>query len=69
MSDIIVVNLGEIDMRVFLRDIKERLPDLEILNYSPDVSFSKFSHDTRELEADSLYIPIIGESFDGHEYI
>ena len=56
-------------MRVFLRDIKERLPELEILNYSPDVSFSKFSHDTRELEADSLYSPIIGESFDGHEYI
>lgn len=56
-------------MKVFLRDIKERLPELEILNYREDVSFSKFSHDTRELEKDSLYIPIVGENFDGNAYI
>ena len=56
-------------MRILLKDIKREIPDIEILNYSENISFSKFSHDTRELENDSLYIPIVGDNSDGHEYI
>lgn len=56
-------------MNIFLRDIKEKIKDIEILNYNPNISFSKFAHDTRELEQDSLYIPIAGENSDGHDYI
>ena len=57
------------NMRISLKDIKEKIENIEILNYNQDISFSKFGHDTRELEQDSLYIPIVGENFDGHQYI
>ncbi len=56
-------------MKICLKDIKEKIPGIEIVNYNKDISFSKFSHDTRELEKDSLYIPIVGDNSDGHEYI
>ena len=56
-------------MKIFLDDIKENIKNIEIVNYDPETSFSKFSHDTRELEQNSLYIPIVGENTDGHKYI
>lgn len=56
-------------MKIFLKDIKEKIKDIEILNYSEEISFSKFCHDTRELEKESLYIPISGDNTDGHRYI
>lgn len=56
-------------MEIFLKDIKKEIPSIEILNYDENISFSKFSHDTRELEKNSLYIPIVGDNSDGHRYI
>jgi UDP-N-acetylmuramoyl-tripeptide--D-alanyl-D-alanine ligase len=56
-------------MEISLKDIKDRISGIEILNYNEERSFSKFSHDTRELEENSLYIPIAGDNSDGHEYI
>lgn len=56
-------------MKISLKDIKENIENINIINYDPEVFFSKFCHDTRELESNSLYIPIVGENTDGHIYI
>lgn len=53
--------------------IKMTLAELaNILNVScstPKVTFTGFSKDTRTLEPSNLYIAIIGEQFDGHQFV
>jgi UDP-N-acetylmuramoyl-tripeptide--D-alanyl-D-alanine ligase len=56
-------------MRIYLKEIKERYPEFEILNYSEDVYFEAFNHDSRVEVKNSLFIPIIGDTFDGHNYV
>ncbi|MBP5204443.1 UDP-N-acetylmuramoyl-tripeptide--D-alanyl-D-alanine ligase [bacterium] len=55
--------------KIYLKDIKDRFPEFEFKNYNPDAYFTSFSHDSRDMQKDSLYIPIIGDKFDGHEFI
>lgn len=56
-------------MKVFLRDIVEKFPEFEVKNYSEDAFFTGFNHDTRNIKENEIYIPIIGERFDGHDFI
>lgn len=56
-------------MKIFLKEIKERFPEFEILNYDEAGYFTSFSYDTRVDVRDSIYIPIVGEKFDGHAFI
>ena len=41
----------------------------ELLQGSEETKITSFSNDTRTLEKGALYIPIIGEVFDGHTFI
>lgn len=56
-------------MKVFLRDIKEKFPEFEIINYDSESFFVGFNHDSRTIKEDEIFIPIIGENFNGHDYI
>ncbi len=56
-------------MKIFLKDIKERFPEFEIENYDESAYFTSFSYDTRSDVKGSIYIPIVGEKFDGHVFI
>ena len=56
-------------MKVFLKDIKERFPEFEIRNYDEASFFTGFCYDSRDVKGGDLYIPIVGERFDGHEFI
>lgn len=56
-------------MRIYLREIKERYPEFEILNYEEDLYFENFNHDSRVKVEKSLFIPIEGENFDGHNFV
>lgn len=56
-------------MKIFLRDIKERFPEFEYKNYDENAFFTGFTHDSRQVKPDDLYIPIVGERFDGHAFI
>jgi UDP-N-acetylmuramoyl-tripeptide--D-alanyl-D-alanine ligase len=56
-------------MKFFLKDLKERFPEFEFINYDENAYFTGFSHDSRSVEDGDLYIPIVGEKFDGHNFI
>lgn len=56
-------------MKVFLKDIKERFPEFEFRNYDEEASFTGFCYDSRDVTEGDLYMPIVGERFDGHEFI
>ncbi len=56
-------------MKVYLKDIKERFPEFEIRNYDEDAYFTGFCYDSRDVNEGDLYIPIVGERFDGHEFV
>ena len=56
-------------MKVYLKDIRERFPEFEIKNYDDTAYFTAFSYDTREDVDGSIYIPIVGPKFDGHNFI
>lgn len=56
-------------MKVFLKDIKDRFPEFEIKNYDDTAYFTTFSYDTRDDVQGSIYIPIVGPKFDGHNFI
>ncbi len=56
-------------MKIFLKEIKEKYPEFEIRNYDDNVFFTAFNHDSREISENDLFIPIVGERFDGHDYI
>lgn len=56
-------------MKISLKDIKEKYPELQILNYREDTYFETFNHDSRVKIEKSLFIPIIGEKFDGHNFV
>jgi UDP-N-acetylmuramoyl-tripeptide--D-alanyl-D-alanine ligase len=56
-------------MKVDLKDIKERFPEFDIRNYRENAFFVGFSHDSRSVKKDEIYIPIEGENFDGHDFI
>ncbi len=56
-------------MKIFLSELKERFPEFEIRNDSEKAFFTGFSYDSREINEGDLYIPIVGERFDGHAFI
>lgn len=56
-------------MKIFLKDIKERCESIEILNYDECFYFESFNHDSRVNIPNSLFIPIVGDNFDGHDFI
>ena len=56
-------------MKIFLKDIAERFPEFSIRNYHADAFFQGFSHDSRTVKENEIFIPIVGEKFDGHNYI
>lgn len=56
-------------MKVELKEIQKRFPEFDIRNYREDVFFIGFSHDSRTIKKGELFIPIVGENFDGHEFI
>jgi UDP-N-acetylmuramoyl-tripeptide--D-alanyl-D-alanine ligase len=56
-------------MNILLKDIKDRFPEFDIRNYREDAFFIGFSHDSRTIKENEIYIPIVGENFDGHDFI
>ncbi|MHC1716862.1 MAG: UDP-N-acetylmuramoyl-tripeptide--D-alanyl-D-alanine ligase [Candidatus Dojkabacteria bacterium] len=56
-------------MKVYLKEIKEKYPEFEIRNYDENVYFTAFNHDSRNIIPNDLFVPIVGEKFDGHDYI
>jgi len=56
-------------MRIYLKEVRERYPEFEILNYDENLYFEDFNHDSRVEVKNSLFIPIIGEKFNGHDFI
>lgn len=56
-------------MKIELKEIQKRFPEFDIRNYREDVYFTGFSHDSRTIKKGELFIPIVGENFDGHEFI
>jgi len=56
-------------MKVYLKEIKEKFPEFKIENYDEDIYFENINHDSRVYIANSLFVPIIGKNFDGHDFI
>ncbi len=56
-------------MKVNLKDIKKRFPEFDIRNYREDVFFTGFSHDSRTIRENEIFIPIVGENYNGHDFI
>ena len=56
-------------MKIFLKDLKERFPEFEIKNYDESAFFTGFTYDSRDVSQRDIFIPIIGEKFDGHSFI
>ncbi|NTW90845.1 MAG: hypothetical protein HGA35_02785, partial [Erysipelotrichaceae bacterium] len=56
-------------MKIYLRDIKERFPEFEIRNYDDNAYFTGFNHDSRTIRHNEIFIPIVGDNFDGHDFI
>jgi UDP-N-acetylmuramoyl-tripeptide--D-alanyl-D-alanine ligase len=56
-------------MKIYLREVKERFPEFEIRNYDENAFFIGFNHDSRTIKQNELFIPIVGEKFDGHDFI
>lgn len=56
-------------MKIYLREVKERFPEFEIRNYDENAFFIGFNHDSRTIKQDELFIPIVGDKFDGHDFI
>ena len=55
-------------MQVSLQNIKQHLPEFEILNYE-DFLITGVSYDTRTISVGDIYFPIKGDNFDGHDFI
>ena len=56
-------------MKIFLRDIANRFPEFEFLNYQEDAFFIRFNHDSRDIKENDIFVPIVGDNFDGHDFI
>jgi len=56
-------------MKVFLKEIREHYPEFEIRNYDEDAYFTAFNHDSRSVKENEIFVPIVGDKFDGHDYI
>ena len=56
-------------MKVFLKDIVERFPEFEVLNYNENAFFTRFNHDSRDIKQNDLFVPLVGDRFDGHDFI
>ena len=56
-------------MKIYLKEVKKVYPELQIINYNPNVYFEDFNHDSRVKINNSLFIPIVGDKFDGHEFV
>lgn len=56
-------------MKIYLREIKERFPEFEIRNYDENAFFIGFNHDSRTIKQNEIFIPIVGDKFDGHDFI
>jgi len=56
-------------MKIFLREIKKRYPSFQIIDFYEDIFFENINHDSRVVLSNYLFVPIIGENFDGHDFI
>jgi UDP-N-acetylmuramoyl-tripeptide--D-alanyl-D-alanine ligase len=56
-------------MQVSIKDIKKRFSEFDIKNYREDAVFVGFSHDSRSIQENEIFVPIEGENFDGHDFI
>jgi len=56
-------------MKVFLKDLKERFSEFEFRNYDENAYFIAFNHDSRSIKEGDIFVPIVGEKFDGHDFI
>lgn len=56
-------------MKVYIKDIADRFSEFEFLNYKDDLFFTSFNHDSRDIKEGDLFIPIVGDNFDGHDFI
>lgn len=56
-------------MKVQFKDLLDRFPEFEYRNCDESGSFEGFSHDSREIKGGEMFIPIVGDKFDGHDYI
>jgi UDP-N-acetylmuramoyl-tripeptide--D-alanyl-D-alanine ligase len=56
-------------MKVFLKDIADRYPEFEVLNYNEEAFFTRFNHDSRDIREGDIFVPIVGDNFDGHDFI
>lgn len=56
-------------MKIYLKDIQERFPEFEIRNYDERAYFVGFNHDSRTIKKNEIFVPIKGDTFDGHNFI
>lgn len=56
-------------MKIKLTELKQNIQDIEIIGAKSDAYFTSIHNDTRQLKPGALYLPIVGEKFDGHNFI
>ena len=56
-------------MKIYLKEIRERYPEYDIINFNEEIFFENINHDSRVKLSNALFIPIIGKNFDGHDFI
>lgn len=56
-------------IKISLKEIVEKNPELEVLNYNPSVMIKQFNHDSRDIAEGEFFLPVVGDKFDGHDYI
>ncbi len=66
---VLIDKITLMNMKIYLKEIKEYFPEFEIKNYDEDAFFTGFCHDSREVVQGDLYMPIVGEKYDGHSFI
>lgn len=56
-------------MKINLSEILKENSGIEIINYDSTVVIEQFNHDSRSIVEGEFFLPIIGDLFDGHDYI
>lgn len=54
---------------IALRDVLEGTKGTLQGDASPDLIFSRVRHDSREIEQGDLFVAVVGENLDGHDYV
>jgi len=58
-------------MQIYIKTLKKKFPNWNFMNCSDELFFDQICHDSRTVNAENneLFIPLVGESFDGHNFI